>query len=728
MTPLVPNFDEALQKQISKSAAMLRAFAKNAKEVIEIQQQWSRMIPQLTPDILHGKVAYLIHDLANLALDWETAPANVGKSSEGSIWTIPFIVNTAIQAWGKLGNATKAEALVERMLSRQDPTFAPSYETYVSLLDAFGKAGDAARAMEWLGRIPTDVKRTSTLSPARIHNSVLNAYARNGQAKEAAAYVQAMKEQWHIDPDSYSYSALIQAWKCSDEPNAKHEVEALLDNIKEQYRANRQDIYAPNHTVTGIAMSMASSPESCERMLDDLVQLYFDSSRNKLFEPNARHFMMVMNMYAKHGEPKITEEVFRKMEGLFRDGISGCRPTYRAFMVVVDAYCKQGTLDAARNARKLLDRLQQLFRKDINNWGFNMVMDAYVKSTRDAKYVEELYHTMLDMAEEFPGTAPDKVTYTCLMKAWIQEGKPGFYERVEELLTRMQRSPQKSSKPDQVTFGVVLDGLVQSGGRGAGNRASAIFRRMLDQGVEPNRVIFNSLISIRGKEGGLEGAEELLREMDLKPIGHQCRPSTVTFNSIIAAWARSERSDECFDAAMRLLEELVRRFNDGEHLCNPQEMTLTAVLSALANSSKTNKAERVKMLLEMFEQQFRVAPNRIIFSSVIYVCSTESGDEISRQDALALAVSTFQKIRHKLVGTDNAAAIHGALLDACYKLPSSEKDKERVMTEAFANICEDGHMHPSVLYIFRRAFPDSPLLEGIGNDTSMPSTWTRNVL
>lgn len=724
MTRLVQNnFDEALQKQISKSEAMLRAFTKNSKEVIEIQLQWSRMIPQLTPDILHGRVAYLIHDLANLALNWETAPVNVGKS-----WTIPFIVNTAIQAWGKLGNATKAEGLVERMLSRQDPAFDPNFETYVSLLDAFGREGDAERAIAWLKRIPPDLKRPSTLSPARIHNSILNAHARNGQAREAAAYMHAMKEQWNIEPDSYSYSALIQAWKCSDEPNAKHEIEALLDKIKEHYHANRQDVYAPNHTVTGIAMSMASSPESCERMLDDLVQLYLDSSRNKLFEPNARHFVMVMNMYAKHGEPKITEQVFHKMEGLFRDGISGCRPTYRAFMVVVDAYCKQCTLDAAHNARNLLDRLQQLFKKDINNWGFNMVMDAYVKSTRDAKYVEELYHIMLDMAEEYPGTAPDKFTYTCLMKAWIQEGKPGFFERVEELLSRMERSPQKSSKPDQVTFGVVLDGLVQSGLKDAGNRASTIYRRMLDQGVEPNRVIFNSLISIRGKEGGLEGAEELLREMDLKPIGHQCRPCAVTFTSIISAWARSERSNECFDAAMRLLDELVRRFNDGETLCIPQEMTLTAVLSALANSSKTNKAERVKKLLEMFEQQFGVLPNNIIFSAVIYVCSTETGDEISRQEALALAISTFQKIRHKLVCAKNAAAIHGALLDACYKLPSSEKDKERIMSEAFTNICEDGHMHPSVLYIFRRAFPDSPLLEGIGNETSMPSTWTRYAL
>jgi len=732
LTLMNRDFNDMLQKQIEKSTAFLRSLQKSPKDLIDNQQQWSRLLPQLTPEILNGKVAYQIHDLARTALDWDDVPPNIsnrkGPQMPGNMWTMPLIVNTAIQAWGKLGNSTRAEELVKRMIQRDHAEFAPNYATYVSLIDAFGRSGDAEKAIHWLGRIPNNMSRPSTLSATRIHNGVLNAFARNGQAEEAVAYLKKMKDQLQIEPDSYSYSAIMQAWKNSDLPDARFRVEALLDAVKENYQAQRQEMQAPNKTVTGVAMSMAVSPESCENMLNNLVQMYLDSNRNKLFEPNARHFMTVMNMYAKTGQPNRTEEVFQKMEELYRDGIASCRPTYRAYMTLVDAYCKQGTLKSCHYARKLLDRLEPLFGKDLNNWGYNMVMDAFIKTTKDSMYAEELFHRMLEMSEMYPGLTPDKVTYTCLMKAWIQEGKPGYFDRVENLLTRMERSQQKSATPDQVTFGVVLDGLAQSGLRDTDNRANVVLQRMLDQGVEPNRVIFNSLLSIRVKQRGPVGAEELLRLMDTMDIGHQCRPSAENFNTIILSWARSGRSDECFEASMRLFEDQVNRFIGGEYLCKPQETTLTAILSALASSSNSNKAERTRVLLNTFEQQFSVVPNRIILSSVINVCSKEIGEEAARQEALALAVSTFQLIRHSHASNDSDAAIYGALLDACYNLPSSHEGKENAMSDAFKTICEDGQMQPSVLYIFRRAFPNSPLLKGIENNSMMPSSWTRNVV
>ena len=726
------NFEDLLQKQISKSADILRSLQTSPKEIMEIQQQWSHMMPKLTPEILHGKVIYQIHGLARTALDWETAPASFatltgprGRQENTFGGAIPLTVNTAIQAWGKIGNSQQAEELVMLMLQRQDSAFAPNYETYVSLMDAFGKSGDSAKAVDWMNRMPHHLKRPSNISPARIHNSVLNAYSKNGQAEQATVYLQHMKDKRNIEPDSYSYSAIILAWKNSHSPDARLKVEIMLETIKENYRTHRLEANAPNAALIGVSMSMAVSPKSCERMLNDLIQMYHNSNRSKMFEPNERHFMTTMNMFAKAGEAKITEELFQKMEQLYFDGLPSCRPTYRTFLIVVDAYCKKNTLESSHYARMLLDRLQNLFRKDINsNWGYNMVMDAYIKSTNDARYVEEIYQRMLEISEEYPSLLPDKITYTCLMKAWIQEGKPGFPDQIDELLTRMEQSPQNSTKPDQVTFGVVLDGLDQSGVRDACNRADIIVRRMRDQGISLNRVIFNSLLGIRVKEGGPESAEELLREMDSNDFGNDCRPSAEIFTTIILAWARSERSDQCFDAAVRLLEEQVHRFNAGEYLCKPQEMTLTAMLSALASSSENNKAERARVLLGTFEKLFSVVPNRITLSAVINVCSKEVGDEPARNDALAMAVATFQKIRQ----TNNSdAAIYGAILDACYNLPSRLEDKERAMSEAFTEICDDGNMHPSVLYIFRRAFPDSPLLEGIENDSSIPPSWTRSI-
>ena len=735
ITRMNNNFEDLLQKQISNSAdILLRTLQTNPREIMLVQQQWSHLMPKLTPEILHGKVIYQIHHLARMALHWETAPPTFTtlthsrrqQDEHNLSGRIPLIVNTAIQAWGKIGNSQHAEELVILMLQRQDTAFHPTYETYLSLMDAFGKSGDSAKAIHWMNRIPHQIKRPSKISAVRIHNSVLNAYSKNGQAEQATAYLQLIKDELNIEPDSYSYSAVILAWKNSQSPDARLKVEAMMENIKENYRKHHHERDAPSAALIGTAMSMAVSPKSCERMLNDLITMYHNSNRSKIFQPNERHFMTTMNMFAKAGEAKITEELFQKMEQHYIDGLPSCQPTYRSFLIVVDAYCKKNTLESSHYARSLLHRLEHLFRKDLNsNWGYNMVMDAYIKSTNDARYVEEIYHRLLELSKEHPTLSPDKITYTCLMKAWIQEKKPGFPDQIDDLLTRMEQSPLKSIKPDQVTFGVVMHGLDQSGVRDAGNRADIVVRRMRHQGVALNRVIFNSLLGIRVKQGGPESAEALLCEMDSNDFGEDCRPSAEIFTTIILAWARSERRDECFDAAVRLLEKQVHRFNAGEYLCKPQEMTLTAMLSALASSSKSEKAERARVLLNTFEKVFRVVPNRITLSAVINVCSKEVGNESARNDALAMALATFQKIRQ----TNNSdAAIYGAILDACYNLPTKLEDKKYAMTEAFVEICKDGNMHPSVLYIFRRAFPDSPLLEGIENDSVLPLSWTRNIL
>ena len=106
----------------------------------------------------------------------------------------------------------------------------------------------------------------------------------------------------------------------------------------------------------------------------------------------------------------------------------------------MDAYAKQGTLEGARKAEEILklmedDFLERNGRATINNYGYNVVMNAYVRTSKDAGKVEEIFKRMEEIAEQrqIPSLFPDKISYTTLMRAWKAERKPGYLAKVENL-------------------------------------------------------------------------------------------------------------------------------------------------------------------------------------------------------------------------------------------------------------------------------------------------------
>jgi pentatricopeptide repeat protein len=94
--------------------------------------------------------------------------------------------------------------------------------------------------------------------------------------------------------------------------------------------------------------------------------------------PQAYHYGMVMNSYAREGQPEKAEEIFMRMLQVNRDGESGVQPEFRSFCILIKAWCKQGTAEATQRAEAILKEMEVLFLKSgistgerMNTYGYN---------------------------------------------------------------------------------------------------------------------------------------------------------------------------------------------------------------------------------------------------------------------------------------------------------------------------------------------------------------------
>ncbi len=329
--------------------------------------------------------------LANIYLDVSKEASSSDKQVTSSFrrnTSASTYINPAIHGWAKIQRidphsdaAKKAEYLLNRLMEMHRSTneyfFLPRLHTFNGVLDAFGKSASKEapeKARELLQKMMSE---KYCVSPDRISfNCVLNAYAARGKAMEATALFREMKEQTSrgLQPDAYTYNMLMKAWQRSRSPKAPDATAQLVEDYKQAYKRHGKNnlFLRPNVSIYSIAMSLASA-EKAHSLLDDM----FNWNQREML-PQAYHYGMVMNSYAREGQPEKAEEIFMRMLQVNRDGESGVQPEFRSFRILIKAWCKQGTAEATQRAEAILKEMEVLFLKSgistgerMNTYGYN---------------------------------------------------------------------------------------------------------------------------------------------------------------------------------------------------------------------------------------------------------------------------------------------------------------------------------------------------------------------
>jgi pentatricopeptide repeat protein len=190
---------------------------------------------------------------------------------------------------------------------------------------------------------------------------------------------------------------------------------------------------------------------------------------------------------------------------------------------------------------------------------------------------------------------PNIATYTIILDGATHCPHPK--ERLvftENLLTRLLVESENNPfiRPTTVTFGTVIHALAKSKSRPMAEKAEGWLRRLHSlheagwPDVQPNTVVYTSVISAWANVGEVGRAEALLQEMYQESFLHdnkEIQPNLRTFNTLLTAWSKSTASHS-IESAESLLRKMIELANGTEGFIDspPDIVSFNCMLSTIA--------------------------------------------------------------------------------------------------------------------------------------------------
>jgi pentatricopeptide repeat protein len=243
-------------------------------------------------------------------------------------------------------------------------------------------------------------------------------------------------------------------------------------------------------------------------------------------------------------------------------------------------------------------------------------------------------HSLTDTSEGKLPRIPvfaDVVTYNSVLHAYASssprarnrgdEGLNNASQHANSILERMETRYRKNKRPetqpDTLSYSCVLNGFSNAG---RANDAQMILDKIMSLSeldewkacVQPNLICFNTAIDAWAKANDVGGAAEkalaLLNKMEelsadnMDEVHLDLQPDTITYSSVISAFARSGRPD-AGDRAEELFQRSLRLYQEGNSSLKPDSATFNTVLGALAKQAKAlyRKGDGVQSVIERAE-------------------------------------------------------------------------------------------------------------------------------
>lgn len=318
------------------------------------------------------------------------------------------------------------------------------------------------------------------------------------------------------------------------------------------------------------------------------------------------------------------------------------------FHFLIDAWAFSGELDAADQALKLLDRMEELqeenesssvrhnnVRPDVRS--YTKVINAVSRSMRQdaGEIAESILEKMeyLHSSGKNSNAKPNTFTYTAVIEAYTNSGAEGSAEKGEELLDTMIEKYEGGDvdiQPTARSFNAVINAYGKSGYPGAAQQAEYLFDRMGDlymSGVsecKPNTFNYNSLITAlanSAEEGSAERAAEFLDRMEqcYKAGDPNIKPTTLTFNAVINGFAKHGNAQR----AEEILLYMEKLYEAGEDI-KPNTRSFNSVINAWAKSPREDAAQHAQDLFDFMNGLYKKA-NKSLRPDVHSFCTVING-------------------------------------------------------------------------------------------------------
>ena len=412
--------------------------------------------------------------------------------------------------------AERAEKILERM---KDRGIQPSVKVYTAVLLAWCKrAGKVRGAMAHADRLLQEMESYATsqdeekglrneqvVRPNVItYTTYIGGLARSKEhnlAARASDVLERMKKHG-VQPDMVAYTSVLNALsKCQSKKEKEtaaskavsiiEEMEGLYD---EDYYYAKPSLITYSTAINAIGNSLdPSAPELAEKMLRHMYKLH-ESKRIEGLKPTTATFNAVITAMARsrlrrgrktaQRAEQLLVEMFRRSEREEKNVM----PNVKTWGGVLQVWAQSGLADAAENAQRVLNKMEDLYKNGDTTVGQNVVC------------------------------------FTTVIGAWCRAGR---VDRAEALLTKMEDlfeiTGEIDLRPNSISYVTMIDGFVRHDAPNAAQKAQDTVNRMMklyakDVGfIRPSKIVFNTLINAYSKSsdpGAAQAAEQILQWME----------------------------------------------------------------------------------------------------------------------------------------------------------------------------------------------------------------------
>jgi len=543
------------------------------------------------------------------------------------------------------------------------------------------------------------------------------------------------------------YSSVILALSVSNLPSAANDAEDVLERMLSQYCVgelsdfNQQALSLSflNVAFSGCIAAHAKNNDApkAEKILDQMVDLYYAGDLGSEFVPEVRAFGTCIALWSKHSPTNVRS-----------NGDQGRhRPNRR---VSKEFLSRQQRILNADRAEDILSKLEEVAETEatkdngkflLHATPYNIAIQARVqtiagnnrsspKNKNDKDENEQIMlhaQSILDHMEYEMEVTPDPYTYSILLHAWCKQSCPGHKgekaaDYAEELLRRRiedvdiskiydeditMRSHKRTQDdiwPNVKHYSLVLKAHAKTKSAGGARKALALLsemeRRFFDADVVDDVVNNDPAITDY--------------HVDQKDVA---KPDIVCYSIVIDAFANS-RLLEASSVAHRLLCAVETKYEAGDVSMKPNTRIYTAVILSLVHapflrdgesetadnnfSEHVNNAQRAWSILERMKKN-DAPPNSFTYNYIINCAAQACHDVANQRISFEIALRAFQELRGKSSHKPGIDACHpdsftyAFMLKACKNLLPPGSLSTKVMSEIFQECCSSGYLNDAVL-------------------------------
>ena len=698
---------------------------------------------------------------------------------------------SVINSWANIGDAARAEAILDHMLERadnEDDTISnallPNSHCFSGVMKAVINSSTTAsssrpqhesisqRCEDLMSKM-NDLSRehfNEHIKPNTVvYNTLLNAYAEE---------VTALFLQRRMNDRKYPFPNVLKA--NMNIPVAGDEAYKLLVHksvavLQKMENSSDADTPKPDAYTYCTVISLLAKCEDLESA--ELAETYLSKVSKKFDTPT---YNSVISAWAQTGTvegAKRANSLLVQLEEAIT-GVEGCRtlpndygPNSISYHTVISAWVRSCSVGdggrAAEKAEEILSRMEsklesssfseeeRMHRFLPNVIAYSSTIDCWSKSgSADAAMHAK---RLIDRMEQL-GIEPNVFTYTSALTAYARSDSEEGASEASALLTHMKKkyyeTGDENLKPTVVTYFAAIDCWARSNTAKAGMEAAALLKEMEDlyqEGdtqIRPDVRVYARVIAAFAKstqKGSDNRAIALLRSMEKFALsgdetGALAKPNVVCYNTLISAYASRGNAKQAF-SILNQMDQFSSRISDENDKVIADEHSLNGIIYALSKSSLRGKARKALKTLERLENShidgnWRAKPSSRSYNMVIAACSNSfKADEKEKAQALTIALDVFSRLRTSPhVETDRYTYI--SLLKTCGKLlPTTSKRRRKLVENVFRECCSEGLVDDSVLSNFLVAAPKE-LSESILGEVqlnnprakTLPTEWTRKVI